>query len=293
MIGSAFPPGMFATTLGFLFTTPGVVEPALGSPASRCCPGSSVLRTPCSSRWRSGASPRRGRRALPAGRVTSRRSAAATDTCSGRAPRSPNKETTTMRFISPRIHGFLDYAVAAGLITAPLALDFAAVSPLAAVISIVAGLGLVAYSLLTDYSVSVRDLIPWRVHLTLDSVAAVALLLAPFALGFDGIPRALPALRQRSRVHGPCSSTQRPGSKLTSFLRVRALTCWELFCLELGHQGGIVKCCGRPRIMRRRSRVTPPPPLRRPGLGSGAPSPRSLRAPRRGFHPSLAPRSCG
>jgi len=95
-----------------------------------------------------------------------------------------------MRFISPRIHGFLDYAVAAGLITAPLALDFAAVSPLAAVISIVAGLGLVAYSLLTDYSVSVRDLIPWRVHLTLDTVAAVALLLAPFALGFDGIPRA-------------------------------------------------------------------------------------------------------
>jgi len=27
VIGSAFPAGMFATTLGFLFTTPGVVLP--------------------------------------------------------------------------------------------------------------------------------------------------------------------------------------------------------------------------------------------------------------------------
>jgi hypothetical protein len=94
-----------------------------------------------------------------------------------------------MRFISPRIHGMLDYAVAAALIAVPLVLDFAASSVIAATLSVAAGLGLAVYSLLTDYSAGVRDLIPWRMHLTLDAVAAVALLAAPFVLGFGGIAR--------------------------------------------------------------------------------------------------------
>ena len=94
-----------------------------------------------------------------------------------------------MRFISPRLHGVLDYAVAAALIGAPLVLEFAASSVAAAAISVVAGIGLVVYSLLTDYSAGVRRLIPWRAHLTLDAVAAVALLAAPFVLGFGGVAR--------------------------------------------------------------------------------------------------------
>lgn len=94
-----------------------------------------------------------------------------------------------MRFISARFHGFLDYAVAAALVGAPVLLDFAASSMAAAVISIAAGIGLVLYSLLTDYSAGVRNLIPWRVHLTLDAVAATALLAAPFVLGFGGLAR--------------------------------------------------------------------------------------------------------
>ena len=95
-----------------------------------------------------------------------------------------------MRFISPRIHGVLDYAVAGVLIIAPLVLDFAATSPASAAISVAAGLGLVVYSLLTDYSAGIRSVIPWRLHLTLDAVAAVALLAAPFLLGFGGVARA-------------------------------------------------------------------------------------------------------
>ena len=94
-----------------------------------------------------------------------------------------------MRFISPRIHGFLDYAVAGALITTPLLLDFAATSVAAAAMSIAAGVGLVAYSLPTDYSAGVRNFISWKAHLTLDAVAAVAMLGAPFVFGFEGIPR--------------------------------------------------------------------------------------------------------
>ena len=94
-----------------------------------------------------------------------------------------------MRFISQRIHGILDYSVAAALIGAPFLFDFAASSMPAAVISIASGIGLVVYSLLTGYSAGLRDLISWRAHLTLDAVAALALLVAPFAFGFGGIAR--------------------------------------------------------------------------------------------------------
>ncbi len=94
-----------------------------------------------------------------------------------------------MRFISPRFHGVLDYAVAGALIGVPVLLDFAASSVAAAVISVTAGIGLVVYSLLTDYSAGIRNLIPWRAHLTLDAVAATALLAAPFVLGFGGLER--------------------------------------------------------------------------------------------------------
>jgi hypothetical protein len=94
-----------------------------------------------------------------------------------------------MRFISPRVHGVLDYTVAAALIGVPLLLGFAASSVAAAAISIAAGVGLAGYSLLTDYSAGIRELIPWRVHLALDAAAAVALLVTPFVFGFGGVAR--------------------------------------------------------------------------------------------------------
>ncbi len=56
-------------------------------------------------------------------------------------------------------------------------------------ISVTAGIGLVVYSLLTDYSAGIRNLIPWRAHLALDAAAATALLAAPFVFGFGGLAR--------------------------------------------------------------------------------------------------------
>jgi hypothetical protein len=57
------------------------------------------------------------------------------------------------------------------------------------VISIAAGVGLTFCSLITGYSAGIRNLISWRAHLTLDAIAATALLVAPFALGFGGVAR--------------------------------------------------------------------------------------------------------
>ena len=94
-----------------------------------------------------------------------------------------------MKFISPTVHGALDYAVACVLIGAPFFLRFTDVSVAAAVIAVGAGIALLVYSLLTNYSAGVRAVIPFRVHLVLDASAAVALLAVPFLFGFAGTPR--------------------------------------------------------------------------------------------------------
>jgi hypothetical protein len=93
-------------------------------------------------------------------------------------------------FISPKVHGILDYSVATVLVVGPLVLGFADVSVAAAVIAVLAGVGLFVYSLLTNYSAGLRAVIPFRVHLVLDASAAVALLVVPFLFGFAGTPRA-------------------------------------------------------------------------------------------------------
>src|SRR5262249_41384734 len=72
---------------------------------------------------------------------------------------------------------------------APFALRFSDVSVAAAVVAVAAGIGLFVYSLLAAYSAGIRAVIPFRVHLVFDASAAVALLVLPFLLGFDGTPR--------------------------------------------------------------------------------------------------------
>jgi len=95
-----------------------------------------------------------------------------------------------MKFISPKVHGILDYSVATVLIVGPLVLRFSEVSVAAAAIAVVAGIGLVVYSLLTAYSAGLRAVIPFRVHLVLDASAAVALVAVPFLFDFAGTARA-------------------------------------------------------------------------------------------------------
>ena len=92
-----------------------------------------------------------------------------------------------IRFINPKLHGLLDYAAAAGLIALPFILDLGAQGPLAQWLSVGGGIGLILYSLLTDYAFSAAELIPFRAHLALDLGAAAAFLAAPFAFGFTGL----------------------------------------------------------------------------------------------------------
>lgn len=95
----------------------------------------------------------------------------------------------SIRFVNASLHGILDYAAAFVLIAVPFMLNFQTTSPVAFGLSIAAGILLIAYSLLTDYGLSVAKLIPYNVHLILDAIAGLAFVVAPFMFGFDGIIR--------------------------------------------------------------------------------------------------------
>ena len=88
-----------------------------------------------------------------------------------------------MKFIPATFHGFLDYAVALTLIAGPFVLGFTGIAQL---LAIAGGAGLFIYSLITDYSVSVQKMLPFKVHLIFDFVAALVLIAAPFIFGADG-----------------------------------------------------------------------------------------------------------
>ncbi len=88
-----------------------------------------------------------------------------------------------MRIINDKLHGVIDYLAAIALIGAPFYFGFAGH---ALQLSVAAGVALFLYSLMTSYSLSARKAIPFGVHLVIDFVAGVALVAAPFVLGFEG-----------------------------------------------------------------------------------------------------------
>ena len=88
------------------------------------------------------------------------------------------------QFLNPTLHGLLDYAAAAGLILLPVILGF---DGLSLWLSIAGGLGLIGYSLITDYAYGAASFVPFKAHLILDLSAAVAFIAAPFVFGWSGL----------------------------------------------------------------------------------------------------------
>ncbi len=87
-----------------------------------------------------------------------------------------------LQFLTPALHGVLDYLAAGALVVLPFLLGF---SGIALWLSVAGGLGLIGYSLLTDYAFGALKLLPFNLHLVFDLSAAVAFIAAPFILGFD------------------------------------------------------------------------------------------------------------
>ncbi len=88
-----------------------------------------------------------------------------------------------MRFISTRVHGFLDYAMGLLLIVAPWLFGFAA-GGAETWVPVVLGAGAILYSVLTDYELGLVRMIPMPAHLGLDALAGLLLAVSPWLFGF-------------------------------------------------------------------------------------------------------------
>jgi hypothetical protein len=92
-----------------------------------------------------------------------------------------------MKFLTTKLHGLGDYAAATVLIVAPFFLGLKEQSMIAHWASIAGGVGLIIYSLLTDYTYSIVKVIPFKVHLVFDSLAGLVLIALAFVLKLEGI----------------------------------------------------------------------------------------------------------
>jgi len=100
-----------------------------------------------------------------------------------------------MRFIPTRYHAPLDYIVGVLLIAAPWIFQFSD-NTTATVVPIVLGVGLIAYSLFTNYELGVWKVAPMAVHNLIDVVAGTFLAASPWIFGFadEGANAWLPLL---------------------------------------------------------------------------------------------------
>ena len=88
-----------------------------------------------------------------------------------------------MRFIPTRIHGIADYLLGLLLVAAPWLFGFAD-GGAATWVPVVLGVGVVLYSLLTDYELGLVRRIPMQTHLTLDLAGGAVLAASPWVFGF-------------------------------------------------------------------------------------------------------------
>lgn len=92
-----------------------------------------------------------------------------------------------MKFVTKRIHAFLDYPVAFALIALPFVLGLGESNPVALSLSVATGIAAFVLTLLTDHHLGVFKVLSYKTHLTVDFMVALVFIIAPFALGFKGI----------------------------------------------------------------------------------------------------------
>ena len=89
-----------------------------------------------------------------------------------------------MKVISTKVHGVLDYLMGIILIASPWLLDFNREGA-ETWVPVILGAGVILYSLITDYELSISKTISMKTHLTLDVLSGVFLAASPWIFGFD------------------------------------------------------------------------------------------------------------
>jgi hypothetical protein len=92
-----------------------------------------------------------------------------------------------MKFVTKRIHAFLDYPVAIALIVLPFLLGLGSSSPLALQLSVATGIAALILTLLTDHHLGLIKVVPYKIHLLVDFLVAIVFIIAPFVFSFKGL----------------------------------------------------------------------------------------------------------
>ncbi|MDR7127855.1 hypothetical protein J2X69_000183 [Algoriphagus sp. 4150] len=92
-----------------------------------------------------------------------------------------------MKFISPKIHAYLDYLVASILIFAPWIFGFTMRGP-ETWIPFLVGLTTLTYSIFTRFKDEHFGIISLRIHVVLDIILGIFLCLSPWIANFSEIP---------------------------------------------------------------------------------------------------------
>ena len=92
-----------------------------------------------------------------------------------------------LRFISPTVHGIIDYSAALALITGPFLLNIGADNPTAKWFSVIVGIAVILVSTNTIYKYGIFKTISFDGHLAIDLMAATAFAIVPFLFEFEGI----------------------------------------------------------------------------------------------------------
>ncbi len=92
-----------------------------------------------------------------------------------------------MKFITKRMHAYLDYPVAFALVVLPFILGLGSSSPIALYLSLVTGVAALILTILTDHHLGLIKVISYKMHLIVDGLVAVVFVLSPFIFGFSGI----------------------------------------------------------------------------------------------------------
>lgn len=94
-----------------------------------------------------------------------------------------NLNNIIMRFISTRVHGYLDYIMGFALILAPWIFGFYQ-GGIASWVPIILGVSVILYSLFTDYELGASRSISMKTHLTIDLLGGFILAVSPWLFGF-------------------------------------------------------------------------------------------------------------
>lgn len=91
------------------------------------------------------------------------------------------------RFITRKMHAFLDYPVALVLMAAPVLLKLGEPGSTERWLSIGVGMAAFGLTLLTDHQLGVLRVLPYGFHLLVDFLVGLTFIAAPFLLGFSAL----------------------------------------------------------------------------------------------------------